>query len=183
VSLFYRGDIVDIQVTRVVNLHKEEYDVRIDRKTMWGNPFPINKFAKPAQERNRVCDLHDEDFWHDHSRWSELHTLIGKRLGCHCAPKRCHGDFLAREANLLYLYSQKEMGTVSIQELFTQRHKRIKLYGMIMGETVPRVTPGIISSVTWHHSGRYYIVSLQSLADENVVFELPSAWVTGWLPL
>jgi hypothetical protein len=30
---------------------------------------------------------------------NDLHELKGKKLGCFCKPKRCHGDFLAREAN------------------------------------------------------------------------------------
>lgn len=30
---------------------------------------------------------------------SSIHELKGKRLGCWCAPRSCHGDILSRLAN------------------------------------------------------------------------------------
>jgi hypothetical protein len=43
-----------------------------------------------------------------HAKWfpgsdlvADLHELKGKTLGCHCKPKACHGDVLARLADAL----------------------------------------------------------------------------------
>jgi len=84
-------------MTQVVNVKYTEYDVYIGRPSKWGNPFRL----KIDGTRNSVCDKH----------WLWLHgviqapqgekppslddikrELMGKRLGCFCAPLRCHGD-------------------------------------------------------------------------------------------
>jgi hypothetical protein len=67
-------------------------DVRIDRRTKWGNPFMMQK----ESDRDRVCDDYERYYmvvWKDLGLdISEL--MDAKRLGCWCKPKRCHGDFL-----------------------------------------------------------------------------------------
>lgn len=83
--------------TRVVNLCEEAYDVRIDRKTKWGNPFVIGR------------DGTREDVIHKFAEWikyqpvliESLYELKGKRLGCWCHPSACHGDVLAKLADTL----------------------------------------------------------------------------------
>jgi len=87
--------------TVVVNLHYENYDVRIDRRGPWGNPFPIT--AKLTREQAvdahldwlfEYIDTGEERVIGELSnRWQveNLRLLAGKRLGCHCAPKPCHG--------------------------------------------------------------------------------------------
>jgi hypothetical protein len=75
--------------TRVVNRHKEPYDVYIGRPTIYGNPFHIGtdgtreevvaKYKEYAKQR-----LDDK----------ALQFLVGKTLGCSCKPKPCHGDVL-----------------------------------------------------------------------------------------
>ena len=66
-------------------------DVRIDRTTIYGNPFPMAD--QSDKERDRVCDLYELWFGKDgYNITKEL--LAAKRLGCWCKPKRCHGDFL-----------------------------------------------------------------------------------------
>lgn len=53
-------------------------------------------------ERDRVCDEHEKELWEKiyagDISLSELEELYGKRLGCWCKPKRCHGDALAEAA-------------------------------------------------------------------------------------
>ena len=70
--------------------------VLVDRRTPWGNPFPMDD----ETERDFVCDefedyakkrLTNEPDW--------LSPLRGKNLVCWCAPKRCHAETLRRLAN------------------------------------------------------------------------------------
>lgn len=81
--------------SRVVNLKNETYDVRIDRKTKWGNPFIIGKDGTREEVIRKYADwLLDQPHL-----MSSLHELKGKRLGCWCHPSPCHGDILAKLAN------------------------------------------------------------------------------------
>ena len=85
------------KLTTVVNSRAEDYDVYIGRGSKWGNPFVIRN--KSDTERDRVCDAYEAWFKLQPELVNDLHELRGKTLGCFCKPKRCHGDFLAREAN------------------------------------------------------------------------------------
>lgn len=82
----------------VVNMHVDEYDVRIDRKTKWGNPFVIGRDGTRLQ----VIDKYKTKLWRDIKTGrvdlTELAGLHGKRLGCWCAPAACHGDVLVAAA-------------------------------------------------------------------------------------
>ena len=69
--------------------------VYIDRGTKWGNPFRIG----PDGSRDGVCDKHEEWLPTQQHLVSALLELRGKDLVCFCAPLRCHGDLLLREAN------------------------------------------------------------------------------------
>ena len=82
-------------MTRVVNLVRNKYDVRIDRTTKWGNPFRIG----PDGDRDEVCDKHEAWIQTQPQLLAALGELKGKRLGCWCAPLRCHGDTLAKLAD------------------------------------------------------------------------------------
>lgn len=82
----------------VVNITTEAYEVYIGRGSKWGNPFKMKNQSQ--QERDRVCDEYEKWFWTTDLK-HDLHELKGKILGCYCKPLRCHGDFLAREANKL----------------------------------------------------------------------------------
>lgn len=67
-------------------------DIRIDRKTKWGNPFVMHHDG----QRDFVCESYK--VWIDSQLKSKSLNLQelkkAKRLGCHCKPKRCHGDYL-----------------------------------------------------------------------------------------
>lgn len=70
--------------------------VRIDRKSIWGNPFLVGDDGT----RDDVCDLYAANYFPLKPRLrSTVHTLRGKALGCWCAPDRCHGDHLKAEAD------------------------------------------------------------------------------------
>lgn len=82
--------------TRVVNLHAETYDVRVDRSSRWGNPFKIGKDG----DRAEVIAKHEAWILTRKDLLADLPALRGKRLGCHCKPLACHADTLARLADL-----------------------------------------------------------------------------------
>lgn len=82
-----------------VNIKHDDCDIRIDRRTRWGNPFFIGRDG----DRDAVCEKHRTWLWDEikagRIALEDLAALKGKRLGCHCAPLRCHGDTLAAAAD------------------------------------------------------------------------------------
>lgn len=85
------------KLTSVVNLKNQTCDVRIDRKTKWGNPFRIGKDGTRTEVIKKYV------FWfedQDHLIKAIIRgELDGKRLGCWCNPLPCHGHYLAILAN------------------------------------------------------------------------------------
>lgn len=96
--------------TRVVNLRLDEpFDVRIDRRSPWGNP------VRMAREDDQEIVLERFERWvaSDDPRavWirEHVHELRGKRLACWCAPAGgvtaadrpwcCHGQILVQMAD------------------------------------------------------------------------------------
>ena len=70
--------------------------VRVDRATVWGNPFHMYS----EDDREKVCahfEAYAEKRVTDDPTW--LEPLRGKDLACWCAPKRCHAETLLRLAN------------------------------------------------------------------------------------
>lgn len=80
----------------VVHLKRDPYDIRIDRATKWGNPFIIGRDGTRAE----VIAKYEEWLLTRLDLLASLHELRGNRLGCWCAPQPCHGDVLARRANV-----------------------------------------------------------------------------------
>jgi len=76
--------------TTVVNRHKEQFDVYIGRGSKWGNPFVIGRDGN----REQVIEIYRQWIKGQHKLLADLHELKGKRLGCYCKPKACHGDVL-----------------------------------------------------------------------------------------
>jgi hypothetical protein len=88
----------------VVNLHHQlPYDIYIGRpgqgqRGFWGNPLPsLPQERREAHLRRYRTWLVTSPQAHE-LRW-HLPELRGKRLGCFCKPKPCHGDILAELAN------------------------------------------------------------------------------------
>lgn len=80
----------------VVNIHHSQYDVLIDRKTIFGNPFPEWKWG-----REECIRRFESYFWSRIERdpeWKAKVLAIRDkaqngvvRIGCHCYPLDCHG--------------------------------------------------------------------------------------------
>jgi len=81
--------------TTVVNVRKSHYDVYIGRGGQWGNPFIIGRDGT----REEVIEKHAEWILTQPHLLRQLPMLRKKRLGCHCAPHRCHGDTLKKMAD------------------------------------------------------------------------------------
>jgi hypothetical protein len=102
--------VIHILVTRVVNIKNDnsfknikstpEYEY-IGRGSYWGNPYSM---YEDGSDREEVIRKYRYDFENDlfpKKSKSEVIKLAGKRLGCFCKPKACHGDILADYLNSL----------------------------------------------------------------------------------
>jgi len=83
---------------QVVNKYKSDYDVDIQRGTIWGNPFSdsdrahnIARYKPYIIKKIKSGDITIE----------MLKSLRGKRLGCTCHPLPCHGDIIVAIVNKL----------------------------------------------------------------------------------
>jgi hypothetical protein len=76
--------------TLVVNCRKDKYDVFIGRPSKWGNPYKIGINGT----RDEVIEKYREYLKTNKILLDQLYKLKGKRLGCFCAPLKCHGHIL-----------------------------------------------------------------------------------------
>ena len=89
-------------MTTVVNMRTDKCDVRIDRTSIFGNPFKIGRDG----DREEVIEKYKERFrirlGFEPGFRGKVEKLRGKRLGCWCRPKDgfqgailCHGQIIA----------------------------------------------------------------------------------------
>lgn len=74
----------------VVNVNYSHYDTYIGRGSIFGNPFIIGVDGS----RSDVLMKYMQYAISNKTIMSQLYTLDNKILGCHCKPKKCHGDIL-----------------------------------------------------------------------------------------
>ena len=97
-------------IATVVNLNKDEYDVYIGRagkgmEDLFGNPFstkatdPLFKVSSRTEAIEKHKAYAIRRFNTDEAFRARVIALYGKRLGCFCKPKGCHGDILAELSN------------------------------------------------------------------------------------
>ena len=86
----------------VVNKYKEPYDVYIGRGSLWGNPYIICENLT----RDQVIIAYKHWLWSQMKSGAitegDIRGLGGKRLGCFCKPKACHGDVLVKAYEWLH---------------------------------------------------------------------------------
>lgn len=89
---------------RVVNIKHSFYDVYIGRPSKWGNPFShLESEIAEYKVKTRLEAVQEYAYWintQDNLK-KDLHELVGKVLGCFCAPNLCHGTVLAELADRL----------------------------------------------------------------------------------
>lgn len=81
---------MDCRRTTVV--HKDDpHDIYIGRPSIWGNPFEIGSDGT----RREVIEKYRQWVVNQPYLMERIHLLRGKRLGCWCCPRPCHGNVLA----------------------------------------------------------------------------------------
>lgn len=87
-------------ICTVVNKYHSQFDIDIQRGTKYGNYVGVG-----CQTREEAVRLFTSDFLakvrSGEVTRQELEELRGKRLGCTCHPKVCHGDIIAYVVNNL----------------------------------------------------------------------------------
>lgn len=92
------------QITRVVHLKKEPYDILIGRPSKYGNPFVIGRDGT----RDQVIGNYESWIRSNPALMAQVHELKGKVLGCWCKPNACHGDVLIK-----IIHEQGLQGTIN----------------------------------------------------------------------
>lgn len=88
-------------ICRVVNVKHEPCDIMIQRGSIWGNPYRASEYGRKEALRLYKPWLINQIRTGKITR-KDLESLRGKRLGCGCKPKKCHGDILAYLVNRLF---------------------------------------------------------------------------------
>ena len=97
---------MNLETTRIVNLHKEPYDIYIGRagkgqSGYFGNPILL----KPGEPRGSTIERYKHYFYDrlkiDKEFKKRIELLKGKTLGCFCKPAKCHGDIIIEYLNKL----------------------------------------------------------------------------------
>lgn len=95
----------------VVNKYKSEVDIYIGRGSRWGNPFTTNTKAEFIVATTEDSVALYKEYLIDLIRKGiitidDLLALDGKRLGCFCKPKICHGDIIKEFVDIAKAYTQ-----------------------------------------------------------------------------
>lgn len=94
---------------QIVNMHNDRYDIYIGRPSKWGNPYSHRDgtLAKyKVSTRNESIAMYEQYVKDSPDLFNSLHELKDKVLGCHCKPKKCHGDILQ---NLVMKYTAEDI--------------------------------------------------------------------------
>lgn len=96
-------------MTTVVNISKssdirEDCDVYIGRPSQFGNPFIMGKDGTIEE----VIEKYKNWIITQPELIDKLHELRGKRLGCFCKPKDCHGDILVELISNCFTFLEGE---------------------------------------------------------------------------
>ncbi len=90
--------------TSLVNIKNESCDIFIGRPSKWGNPFShkngtLAKFK--VDTRKEAVSKYKEYIETGDGKHllKDLKELKGKKLGCYCFPKLCHGNVLIKLIN------------------------------------------------------------------------------------
>ncbi len=84
---------------KVVHCRHEAFDVFIGRPTQWASPYHIG----PDGTREQTVAKFLKFVARSPGLLRAVWTLQGKDLGCRCTPLPCHGDVLARLANVNHI--------------------------------------------------------------------------------
>lgn len=82
--------------TKVVNVHREPYDVCIMRPSIYGNHYVIGRDGTREEVIAKF-----KIYFYNRIKWDKAYLaavekLQSKRIGCCCAPEPCHGDIYVK---------------------------------------------------------------------------------------
>ena len=115
--------MIDIEVVNIKSnpeVKKQDNYVYCGRGSDLGNPFVMKDYS--IEERDRVCDEHEsyllENLKSDNEEskkiknqlnyiWNIARKKGSVKLGCFCAPLRCHCDTLKKELEMKFIESKK----------------------------------------------------------------------------
>jgi hypothetical protein len=103
-----------LQLSRAKGWRMPENSVKVDRSTVWGNPFQVGKHGDAAYcvELYRLMiggmvpisfgrGMYEDASAHSHFIRENIGQLRGKNLACWCKPGApCHADVLLELANV-----------------------------------------------------------------------------------
>jgi len=103
--------IVNMHVLKVGDGH------RIDRASVLGNPFKMDKDGDQNAERERVCNLYHRWLWDRLKEKGQVYRIVNEYADeyistqslifrCWCAPLRCHGESV--RAAVLWLIANRK---------------------------------------------------------------------------
>ena len=92
-KIFSKTKVATLRKGKIVRPYLNE--VRVDRATIWGNPYVIG----PDGTRAEVIEKYEIYLKGTPKLMDQLHLLKGKTLYCWCHPLACHADVLARYAD------------------------------------------------------------------------------------
>lgn len=96
-------------MTSLVNLHHEKCEIKIDRTTLFGNPFDYRKLGITREECVRKYREWFYNKLKDDSFRNKVLSLKDRVLGCWCVPNLCHGHILLEYLeNIPIKWSKKE---------------------------------------------------------------------------
>lgn len=84
----YNIEVVNIRNTP--DFGKRVGDFRVDRTTIWGNPFKLDLYTRDESIR---CY---EDYFILKLKPKIRFLATARRLGCWCKPLACHGDVIRK---------------------------------------------------------------------------------------
>lgn len=86
-------------MTTIVNKYKDEFDIYIGRPTIYGNPYEIGKDGTREEVVSKYREYFLERMEIDLLFRTSILAVSGKRLGCFCKPRACHGDVICEYLN------------------------------------------------------------------------------------
>lgn len=78
--------------TKVVNVHKEPYDVCIMRPSIYQNKYVIGVDGDRDEVLRKFKIYFRKRIATDMEYFQAVLKLLGKKIGCCCVPEPCHGD-------------------------------------------------------------------------------------------
>jgi len=85
--------------TTVVNVHAGPCDICIMRPSIYSNPFRIGIDGTREEVLEKFLNYFKVRMHNDLLFCQAVGELRGKKLGCCCKPKPCHGDIIAAWLN------------------------------------------------------------------------------------